>query len=67
MVPNVTALCLIGGLAVVIAPVYPFSGWRGLARNVAVSLTVAYLLAGIGVVLGSVMHAAIFGEPVLID
>ena len=51
MFPSLAALCIVGVLALAIAPVYPFCGWRGLAKNIVTSI----------------MHAVIFFEPVFID
>jgi hypothetical protein len=67
MFPDQIFLAVVGGIAVLIGSALPSAGWRMSMRNIGVALLVAMIGVAGAIVFGAIMHAALFGEPVMID
>jgi len=67
MLPDRLFLIVVGGLAVLVVSALPFQGWRGWLKNVVIGLVVAAVAVAGALLLGAMMHVAIFGEPVMLD
>ena len=67
MFPGPLFLVVVAGIAVLIGAALPSSGWRMSIRYVGVALIVATLAIAGAIVFGAIMHAALFGQPVMID
>jgi hypothetical protein len=65
--PDPVFLAVVAGLAILVGAALPCSGWRGLLRNILIALTVAGVAIVGAVLLGAMMHFAVFNEPVMID
>lgn len=65
--PNGTYLTLVAALASFIGAALPFSGWRGLIKNVSLALFVAFVAIFLAVYVGAALHSLIFFEPTPID
>ena len=61
--PNGTYLAFVAGLASLIAAALPFSGWRGLAKNISIALVIAFVAIFLAVYLGAALHSLVFFEP----
>jgi hypothetical protein len=67
MFPDRIFLFVVSGIAVLIGAALPSAGWRMSIRHIAIALVVAILAVAGAIVFGAIMHAALFGEPVMID
>jgi hypothetical protein len=67
MFPTWLFMLFVTGLAAAIASASEFSGSRGFARKFVVSLLVVYAFVAAGVLLGLVLHSALFEAPTVVD
>lgn len=67
MFPDPIFLVAVAGVAALIGAALPSAGWRMSIRNAGVAVMIAMLAVAGAIVFGAIMHAALFGEPVMID